>query len=97
MLTFSPQKRITVEQALQHPYLAVLHDPSDEPVADAPLHSALFDEATTPNKEHYKQQLWKEVLHFHPHLAEQNGDATHTQPGNGATHHHGASGMDTAT
>jgi len=26
-------KRITVEEALTHPYLASLHDPSDEPLA----------------------------------------------------------------
>ena len=78
MLTFSPMKRITVEQALSHPYLAVLHDPSDEPVADAPLHSALFDENTTVNKEHFKELLWKEVLHFHPHLTASHPSSSHT-------------------
>ncbi|TIB01095.1 hypothetical protein E3P96_02496 [Wallemia ichthyophaga] len=31
MLTFDPAKRITCEEALKHPYLAVWHDPSDEP------------------------------------------------------------------
>eukprot|EP00466_Bigelowiella_natans_P016086 jgi/Bigna1/135804/aug1.31_g10512 len=30
MLTFSPEKRITVDQALQHPFLEKLHDPKDE-------------------------------------------------------------------
>jgi serine/threonine protein kinase len=32
MLNFDPVKRITCEQALEHPYLAVWHDPTDEPV-----------------------------------------------------------------
>jgi len=32
MLNFDPAKRITCEQALEHPYLAVWHDPTDEPV-----------------------------------------------------------------
>ena len=32
---FHPGKRITVEEALAHPYLASLHDPSDEPLAHA--------------------------------------------------------------
>ena len=32
MLAFDPAKRISCENALQHPYLAVWHDPADEPV-----------------------------------------------------------------
>jgi len=32
MLNFDPAKRITCDQALEHPYLAVWHDPTDEPV-----------------------------------------------------------------
>ncbi len=30
MLTFNPHKRITVEQALAHPYLEQYYDPEDE-------------------------------------------------------------------
>lgn len=30
MLAFNPAKRITVEDALAHPYLAFFHDPEDE-------------------------------------------------------------------
>ncbi len=37
MLTFSPARRISVDDALAHPYLAALHDPDDEPVASAPF------------------------------------------------------------
>lgn len=33
MLVFNPERRISVDAALRHPYLAALHDPSDEPVA----------------------------------------------------------------
>ncbi|KZV88400.1 kinase-like protein [Exidia glandulosa HHB12029] len=32
MLNFDPAKRISCEAALNHPYLAVWHDPNDEPV-----------------------------------------------------------------
>lgn len=32
MLNFDPMKRISCEQALNHPYFAVWHDPADEPV-----------------------------------------------------------------
>jgi hypothetical protein len=36
MLTFNPEKRITIEQALEHPYMESLHSPEDEPVRGAP-------------------------------------------------------------
>ena len=32
MLVINPRKRITVEQALKHPYLNKYHDPDDEPI-----------------------------------------------------------------
>ncbi|QRW25313.1 mitogen activated protein kinase [Rhizoctonia solani] len=35
LLAFDPAKRISCEQALSHPYLAVWHDPSDEPVCSS--------------------------------------------------------------
>ena len=37
MLQFNPHKRITVQQALQHPYLEKLHNPEDEPCAPRKL------------------------------------------------------------
>lgn len=37
-----PKKRMTVEQALEHPYLEAYHDPDDEPVAP-PLDADFFD------------------------------------------------------
>jgi serine/threonine protein kinase len=38
MLNFDPAKRITCDQALEHPYLAVWHDPTDEPVCPTVRH-----------------------------------------------------------
>jgi mitogen-activated protein kinase 7 len=38
LLTFDPAARITVEEALKHPYLEAYHDEEDEPV-----HDKLFD------------------------------------------------------
>ena len=32
LLQFDPAKRITVEEALEHPYVESYHDPEDEPV-----------------------------------------------------------------
>jgi mitogen-activated protein kinase 1/3 len=42
LLTFNPMKRITVEEALRHPYLEPYHDPEDEPDAP-PIDDSFFD------------------------------------------------------
>lgn len=34
LLVFNPKNRITIDQALAHPYLAALHCPDDEPVTN---------------------------------------------------------------
>lgn len=34
LLIFNPSKRITVDDALKHPYLKLYHDPNDEPMAE---------------------------------------------------------------
>jgi mitogen-activated protein kinase 7 len=38
LLDFDPSKRISVEDALAHPYLEPYHDPTDEPI-----HPRVFD------------------------------------------------------
>lgn len=35
MLCFDPARRISCEQALDHPYLQVWHDPADEPICES--------------------------------------------------------------
>lgn len=37
MLVFDPTKRISVEEALEHPYMMSLHDVADEPVCPMPF------------------------------------------------------------
>lgn len=34
MITFNPDKRITVEECLAHPYFDGLHNPDEEPVCE---------------------------------------------------------------
>jgi mitogen-activated protein kinase 1/3 len=58
-LTFSPRKRITVEEALEHPYLEPYHDPADEPDAE-PLPPGFFDfdnAQENRKKEEFKREL----------------------------------------
>ncbi|RLM54399.1 ABA stimulation MAP kinase [Panicum miliaceum] len=64
MLTFDPRQRITVEGALAHPYLASLHDISDEPVCLMPFS---FDfEQHALSEEQMKDLIYQEALAFNP-------------------------------
>jgi len=37
MLKFDPSDRITIEEALEHPYLEAYHDLDDEPIHHSPF------------------------------------------------------------
>lgn len=43
LLHFNPTKRLTVEQALQHPYVAQFHNPDEEPVCKKKIHIPIDD------------------------------------------------------
>eukprot|EP00730_Choanoeca_flexa_P015745 TRINITY_DN7297_c0_g2_i2.p1 TRINITY_DN7297_c0_g2~~TRINITY_DN7297_c0_g2_i2.p1 ORF type:complete len:407 (+),score=86.44 TRINITY_DN7297_c0_g2_i2:158-1222(+) len=62
MLTFNPDHRITVEQALAHPYLEQYYDPTDEPVADAPFTFEM--ELDDLPREELKRMIFDEVQRF---------------------------------
>ncbi|XP_022729325.1 mitogen-activated protein kinase 3 [Durio zibethinus] len=67
MLTFDPTKRITVEEALAHPYLERLHDIADEPVCPEPFS---FDFEQQPlGEEQMKDMIYKEALALNPDYA----------------------------
>jgi len=38
LLCIDPSERVTAEEALQHPFFADLHDPTDEPLCEQPFH-----------------------------------------------------------
>ncbi|KAJ8626781.1 hypothetical protein MRB53_020091 [Persea americana] len=64
MLAFDPRQRITVEDALAHPYLASLHDVSDEPVC---MTSFSFDfEQHALTEEQMKEFIYRDALAFNP-------------------------------
>jgi len=66
MLVFDPSKRITVQEALSHPYLASLHDINDEPSCPTPFN---FDfEQPSFTEEHIKELIWRESLNFNPDM-----------------------------
>lgn len=66
MLQFNPARRITVDDALKHPYLATLHQPDDEPVSEKVF---LFDDNVPDEKltkRGIQDQILLEALAFHP-------------------------------
>ena len=71
MLEFNPDKRMSVEDALNHPYLAALHFPDDEPVT-TPV--SLFDfeyERQLLTMRDLKDLMYEEILLYHFHRKRQ--------------------------
>uniref|UniRef100_A0A8C9X8Y1 Mitogen-activated protein kinase n=1 Tax=Sander lucioperca TaxID=283035 RepID=A0A8C9X8Y1_SANLU len=62
MLTFNPVKRISVEEALAHPYLEQYYDPTDEPVAEEPFTFSM--ELDDLPKEKLKELIYEETARF---------------------------------
>ncbi|KAJ8901844.1 hypothetical protein NDN08_004049 [Rhodosorus marinus] len=62
MLVFNPDKRITVEQALKHPYLAPLHDSEEEKVSEAQF-TFEFDNVNL-SKEQLRQLILEEARQY---------------------------------
>ncbi len=60
LLAFNPVKRITVDEALQHPYLEPYHDPDDEPTAN-PIPEEFFD--FDKNKDNLSKEQLKELIY----------------------------------
>jgi serine/threonine protein kinase len=65
IMVFNPQKRITVEEALKHPYLQDLHYPEDEPTRE-PVPTAEFEfEKFNLSLQQLKDLLYEEILLYH--------------------------------
>ena len=55
LLQLDPEKRLTSEQALEHPYLERFHDPDDEP-SGQPFEDDTFE------SENISVEKWKELI-----------------------------------
>eukprot|EP00262_Sarcandra_glabra_P004487 TRINITY_DN15569_c0_g1_i1.p1 TRINITY_DN15569_c0_g1~~TRINITY_DN15569_c0_g1_i1.p1 ORF type:complete len:424 (-),score=44.97 TRINITY_DN15569_c0_g1_i1:431-1564(-) len=64
MLTFDPTRRITVEEALAHPYFARLHDVADEPICLEPFSFEFEQQALV--EEQMKELIYREALALNP-------------------------------
>lgn len=64
LLSFNSQKRMSVQEALNHPYLQLYHDPEDEPDA-SPIDEKVWDFNENPeqlNMDELKKLLFDEVM-----------------------------------
>ncbi|TXG59709.1 hypothetical protein EZV62_014282 [Acer yangbiense] len=63
MLVFEPSKRITVTEALQHPYMSGLYDPRCNPPAQVPIDLEIDENV---GEQMIREMMWNEMLHYHP-------------------------------
>ncbi|KAI9372576.1 mitogen-activated protein kinase mpkC [Aspergillus egyptiacus] len=62
LLAWDPDRRISAEEGLKHPYMAPYHDPTDEPSATEKFDWSFND--TEHTKETWKIMIYSEVLDF---------------------------------
>jgi serine/threonine protein kinase len=64
MLVFDPRKRITIQEALAHPYLSLVRDRSVEKTCPTPFDFAF--ENTDLTKQKLQELIFEDVCAFHP-------------------------------
>ncbi|KAL3665476.1 hypothetical protein V7S43_009511 [Phytophthora oleae] len=69
MLVIDPNKRISVDDALAHPYLASIRNVEDETTATASFDFDFENEKLT--KPVLQKLIWDEMRHFHPEVGDE--------------------------
>lgn len=83
MLVFNPDRRITVEEALNHPYLAKLHNKAEEPRASSPFNfdferPSLSSGEDIPRHE-LQELMFGDMMELWRRQQEEMGDAMDTR------------------
>jgi mitogen-activated protein kinase 15 len=61
LLVFNPEKRLSVQEAIRHPYLAQFHNSADEPILSAPIHISIDDNKRYKISE-YRKYLYRKIV-----------------------------------
>ncbi|KAK6460229.1 kinase-like domain-containing protein [Scheffersomyces coipomensis] len=77
MLTFDPYERITVDDALKHPYLSLWHDPQEEPECQVKFDFASFEQLD--EEEDIKALMLEEVRNFREFVRKPLEEQQHIQ------------------
>jgi serine/threonine protein kinase len=64
-LIFDPAKRITLDEALKHPFLQELHCPEDEPIAKSVSKMEFEFEKYNLTLQQLKDLIYEEILLYH--------------------------------
>ncbi|CAD8181801.1 unnamed protein product [Paramecium octaurelia] len=81
LLVFNPQKRLTVEQALTHPYMAEFLGSEDETVIDFPVQT-FMDDNVQYSIEEYMTALYQHINQKQQQIQHQNWFSSHQSPTN---------------
>lgn len=98
LLTFDPDKRLTAEQALAHPYLSELRVESEERVYEGSAVDFGFEDVKGVTKDDMRELIIGEILLDNAHLTREHFQrpASARQHGSGSSRHpsssHGSSG-----
>ncbi|KAK1266525.1 Mitogen-activated protein kinase 4 [Acorus gramineus] len=65
MLIFDPSKRISVSEALTHPYMSPLYDPNMNPPAQVPIDLDIDEDM---REDMIREMMWEEMLYYHPEV-----------------------------
>lgn len=77
MLVFDVEKRITVEEALRHPYLAAYYDDEKE---NRPVEKFQSFDLEGLDEGELKELMFKEICHFHPEEMEKRANQQRENP-----------------
>jgi serine/threonine protein kinase len=70
-LRWDPESRMTIEEAIEHPYLEKLQCPEDEPTRE-PLDTSDFEfERRKITSAALREEIFRETLHYYPGLLEE--------------------------
>jgi len=61
LLCFNPERRLTAEETLKHPYLKQFHNPQDEPTLAKPIQIS-FDDNQRFTIDEYRKSLYKRII-----------------------------------
>ncbi|XP_006823265.1 uncharacterized protein LOC100369249 [Saccoglossus kowalevskii] len=80
LLYFNPDKRLTAEEALEHPYVARFHNPADEPALDYDVLPPLDDYIQLTVQE-YRSKLYEMIKEKKARMRRQRRDSVdHKEP-----------------